>query len=145
MSNYQQLFDESYARVVGEGISMTEKGEQFFRHFYQHFFEHSDEIKEKFKHTDMESQIGILHKSMYHMIGFYVLNTEHEHLRRIAHTHARSNYDIKPEYYDHWVEALIETVKDLDPHFDREIELSWRLAVNPGVLYMKMHYEDEAE
>ena len=58
---------------------------------------------------------------------------------------ARSNYDIKPEYYDHWVEALIETVKDLDPHFDREIELSWRLAVNPGVLYMKMHYEDEAE
>jgi hemoglobin-like flavoprotein len=143
VSNYQQMFDHSYARVVGEGIGITEKGKQFFSRFYDHFFKRSDEIRERFKHTDMEAQVGILHKSMYHMIGFYILNTEHEALRRIAQTHAKSQYDIKPEFYDHWVEALILTVADLDPKFDREVELAWRLAMSPGVLYMKMHYDDD--
>ena len=143
MSNYQQLFDESYDRVVGRGIGLTEKGEQFFRRFYKHFFERSDEIKNKFKDTDMESQARILQKSMYHMISFYVLNTEHDYLQRIAESHARSNYDIKPEYYDHWLEALILTVGELDPQFNRETELAWRLAVTPGILYMKAQYEDK--
>ncbi len=143
MSNYQQLFDESYTRVVGQGVGITKKGEQFFSRFYAYFFERSDEIKRKFKDTDMESQVGILQKSMYHMISFYVLHTDHEFLRRIATTHNQSHYDIKPEYYDHWLEALISTVGELDPQFDRETELAWRLAVTPGILYLKMHYESE--
>ena len=145
MSNYQHLFDESYDRVVGQGVGVTSEGKQFFRRFYEYFFERSDEIKSKFKDTDMESQVRILQKSMYHMIGVYVLKTEHEYLRRIAVTHNRSNYDIKPEYYDHWIEAMVSTVRELDPQFDREIELAWRIAVTPGILYMKMHYEDTEE
>ena len=82
----------------------------------------------------MESQIRILQKSMYHMISFYVLNTAHVYLRRIAVTHCQSNYNIKPEYYDHWLEALILTAREKDPQFDRETELAWRIAMNPGIL-----------
>ncbi len=145
MSNYQQLFDESYDRVVGRGIGITAKGEKFFRRFYTHFFQCSDEIRQKFKDTDIDAQARILQKSMYHMISFYVLNADHDFLHKIAISHARSQYDIKPQYYDHWMEALILTVEELDSQFDREIDLAWRLALTPGILYMKMHYEDESQ
>ena len=86
MSNYHKLFDDSYERVVGQGVGITQRGEEFFRLFYKNFFERSTEIQRKFEHTDMTSQVRILQKSMYHMIGFYILNTEHEYLRRIAMT-----------------------------------------------------------
>lgn len=142
MSNYQQIFDESYQRVVGEGVGITSKGERFFKRFYEYFFDRSEEIRNKFQHTDMKFQVRMLQKSIYHMLGFHVLNMEHESLRRIAVTHNRSNYDIKPEYYDHWIEALITTVQELDPQFDRNIELAWRIALTPGILYLKIHYDD---
>lgn len=145
MSNYEDLFDESYDRVVGQGIGITSKGKQFFGRFYEYFFEGDDEIRAKFKDTDMESQVRILQKSMYHMIGFYMLHTDHEFLRQIATTHNQSHYDIKPEYYDHWLTALISTVAELDPQFDQETELAWRLAVTPGILYLKAHYASEGD
>ncbi len=88
----------------------------------------------------MDSQIHVLEKSMFHMISFYVAKTDTEYLRTIALTHNREQYDIKPEYYDIWLEALIETVEKLDPGYNADLGLAWRLAMTPGIQFMKFHY-----
>jgi hemoglobin-like flavoprotein len=138
--NYEKLFEDSYTRVLGEGIGLSNRGKTFFKQFYDTFFSKSGEISEKFANVDMSTQIGVLQKSMVHIISFYVTKTDTEYLLSIARTHSRDEYDIKPEYYDVWLESLLETVRILDPEFEDKIELAWQLAMTPGIQFMKFHY-----
>ncbi len=137
---YEQLFEDSYTRVIGKGIGLDTRGRQFFHRFYEIFFNRSEDIRQKFSGTDMEAQVGILEKSMFHMVSFYVTRTDTDFLHSIARTHNRNGYDIKPEYYDIWLESLLDTVRELDPEFQSETELAWRLAMTPGIEFMKFHY-----
>ena len=139
--NYEKLFEDSYARVVGEGIGLSDKGKYFFQTFYGIFFSKSDEICNKFVDVDMAAQVGVLQKSIVHIISFYVAKTDNEYLHSIAMTHSRGQYDIKPEYYDVWLESLIETVRKIDPEYEEDIELAWQLAMTPGIQFMKFHYQ----
>ena len=139
--NYERLFEDSYARVVGQGIGLSDQGKLFFNAFYDVFISKSDEIGEKFADVDMSIQVGVLQKSMFHLISFYVAKTDSEYLRSIAMTHSRANYDIKPEFYDIWLESLIETLRKMDSEFDDDVELAWRLAMTPGIQFMKFHYQ----
>lgn len=139
MPNYEILFESSYDRVVGKGVGITDKGERFFERFYDNFFALSDEVRRKFRHTDMKTQVGMLEKSMYHLISFYVAKEASDYLRSIADSHSQGNYDVKPQYYDLWLDALIQTVRELDPEFEDQVELAWRIAMTPGILYMKFH------
>lgn len=142
MSNYEILFEASYDRVVGNGVGINPKGEEFFRQFYDNFFGKSEAMKERFKNTDMDKQVIFLQKSIYHLISFYVSKEENEYLHNIAVSHSKSNYHIKPEFYDIWLDALIETVKTLDPEYDSSVELAWRIALTPGILYMQSLYDN---
>ena len=139
--NYEKLFEDSYTRVVGQGIGLSDDGKLFFNAFYDAFFSKSDEICQKFANVDMVAQVGMLQKSMFHIISFYVAKTDSEYLQSIAMTHSRAQYDIKPEYYDIWLESLIETVRKMDSEFEDDIELAWRLAMTPGIQFMKFHYQ----
>ncbi len=138
--NYEQMFEDSYARVIGKGIGLGEKGRLFFSRFYEKFLLESPVARSKFDGVDMAAQIRVLEKSMFHMIGFYVAKTDTRYLRSIAHRHSQRQLDIKPEYYDVWLDALIDTVKELDADFHDELELAWRLAMTPGIQFMKFHY-----
>ncbi|MDH5737502.1 MAG: globin domain-containing protein [Gammaproteobacteria bacterium] len=140
MSNYEILFEASYDRVVGKGVGINPKGEAFFSLFYENFFRKSPEIRDKFKNTDMKKQVGVLQKSTFHLISFYVSKEENEYLHEIAVSHNRHGYNIKPEFYDLWLDALIETVSMLDPECDRRVQLAWRMAFTPGILYMQSVY-----
>ena len=41
-------FEDSYARVIGEGVGLGDKGYTFFRMFYDVFFSKSQQIRDKF-------------------------------------------------------------------------------------------------
>jgi len=141
MSDYEILFEASYDRVVGKGVGINPRGELFFKRFYEIFFSRSEEIKRKFANVDMDAQVGMLQKSIYHLVSFYVSKEENEYLHQIAATHSKQHYGIRPEMYSIWLDALIETVRQLDPECDREIELAWRMALTPGILYMQSLYD----
>lgn len=143
MSDYEILFEASYDRVVGKGVGVNPKGELFFKQFYDIFFGKSEEIRDKFLNTDMEKQVGVLQKSIYHLVSFYISKQENDYLYKIAVTHNKKNYDIKPVYYSVWLDSLIETVRQLDPQCDRKIELAWRMALTPGILYMQSLYDSD--
>lgn len=141
MSDYELLFEASYDRVVGKGVGINPKGESFFKQFYDNFFNQSDEIRAKFEGVDMEKQVGVLQKSIYHLLSFYVSKEESDYLHSIAVSHNRKNYDIKPDLYNVWLDSLVQTVRMLDPECNREVELAWRIALTPGILYMQSFYD----
>lgn len=139
MANYEMLFEASYDRVIGKGVGITAKGERFFERFYDNFLGLSDEVRGKFSETDMKRQIGMLQRSIYHLVNFYITKEAGDYLRSIAYSHSRADHDVKPELYDLWLDAVIQTVRELDPEFDDQVELAWRIVMMPGILYMQFH------
>ncbi len=140
MNNLEQVFESSYRRVVGDGVGIDAKGTAFFKQFYDHFLASSEIVAEMFKDTDMDAQVKMLQRSMFHMISFYVSKQEDTYLEGIAESHGKRKHNVAPELYDLWLEALIKTVSELDPEYEESIGLSWRLAMAPGIVYMKYHY-----
>lgn len=130
-----ELFDKSYARLFGEGVGIAKDATPFFEAFYRRFLL-DPEIAATFSQTDMSRQAGILRKSFFHLVAFYVSHEPSAELERIALIH--SKIGIQPEYYDQWLDALVETVREYDPECDLATELAWRWALTPGLTYMRL-------
>ena len=99
----EQLFDESYGRILSREIG----GQGFFLAFYDHFLAASPEVAETFRHTDMARQQSMLKKAFYHLLTFYASSHADYYLHEVAVSHGREHLDIAPRLYDLWLEALI--------------------------------------
>jgi hemoglobin-like flavoprotein len=141
MNNLEEVFENSYRRVVGERVGIDEKGSLFFSRFYENFLSSSDLVAEMFANTDMDQQVKMLQRSMFHMITFYVSKQEDSYLEGVAESHSATQHNVAPALYDLWLEALIETVMEVDTEYDETVGLAWRLAMAPGIVYMKFHYD----
>jgi hemoglobin-like flavoprotein len=130
-----ELFDLSYARLFGEGVGIAEDATPFFATFYRHFLEDPD-IADSFSQTDMSRQVAMLRKSFFHLVAFYVSHEPSAELERIANVHHQIGID--PGFYDLWLDALVEAVRELDPECDLATELAWRWAMTPGLTYMRL-------
>jgi len=129
------LFDESYSRVFGEGVGITDASTPFFESFYRHFLK-DQPIADAFSRTDMSRQVSMLRKSFFHLVAFYVSHEPSAELERIARLH--HGLGIESDYYDLWLDALVDTVRELDPQCDQATELAWRWALTPGLTYMRL-------
>jgi len=115
----------------------------FFEGFYDSFIGSSDEVKEKFKNTDMERQAKMLQDSLYVMAVAAQggkNSPARSFLPGLAEKHSRKGLDIRPELYDLWLDALLETVKGHDPECSPEVEAAWRATLASGIEYMRSHY-----
>lgn len=133
------LFEESYSRLFGDEVSLFDTANLFFKRFYHYFLQDPD-VGKLFGKTDMSRQVSMLRKSFFQIAAFYVTNTPSAELERLAFIHAKLQID--NEYYDGWLDALIETVKEQDNECDLATELSWRWALAPGLTYMKLFSHD---
>ena len=129
------LFDDSYARLFGQGVGLDESTTPFFECFYRYFLE-DPEIANAFRSTDMGRQVSMLRKSFFHLAAFYVSHEPSAELERIGRIH--ESLGIRDEFYDRWLDALIKAVRDFDPACDNETELAWRWALTPGLTYMRL-------
>ena len=139
MPTQEKVFEESFSRVIGPGLGISDEGHDFFMAFYDRFLAKSPEVAKLFAHTDMKRQAGMLQKSVFHLAGFYATHEPTEYIYRIAHQHGGQVLDVRPELFDLWLDALVETVADRDPAFSPDVELGWRVAFAPGIALMK-HY-----
>jgi len=131
----KQMFHNSFERCDHQ--------EGFFERFYEIYVGSSDEVKEKFKNTDMERQVKMLRDSFYTTkLATGASSIIQENLKRVAALHGHRGRDIKPELYDLWLDCLIRTVNQFDLEFSFEIEVAWREMFQPGISYMKSHYDD---
>ena len=129
------LFDASYRRLFGDNVTIDASADEFFTTFYLHFLR-DDAVRRLFATTDMEHQRGMLRRSLFHLAAYYVSHEPSPELERIARIHARIG--VVASHYDLWLDALISTVGEHDPHCDLATELAWRWAMSPGITYMRL-------
>ena len=115
----------------------------FFESFYGSFIGASEEVKEKFKNTDMKRQSRMLEDSLF-VLAVAAQGGEDSPARSalpdLARKHSREGQEIRPELYDLWLEALLETAKIHDPDFSPEVEAAWRETLAPGIDFMRSKY-----
>jgi hemoglobin-like flavoprotein len=131
------LFVASYARA----LQFTDENKRFLDRFYEIFFSKSPMIAELFKNTDMGTQKTMLQDSILYMKDFCISRTANEYMRRIARLHSKSGKNIPSEFYDVWLDSLIEAAREYDSEFTEETEQAWRIALAPGINYMKHMYD----
>jgi hemoglobin-like flavoprotein len=133
MIDFEETFNDSYERILG----LHNDGDVFIDKFYGRFTSSSPEVKEKFKNTNMENQKKMLKQSLFQMMTFYTTKRDSDYMRDIASIHGKKGRDIPPELYELWLESLLETVKEMDPKYDREVGLAWKMILSMGITYMK--------
>ena len=124
--------------IFNDSLTRCTKNLLFLDHFYQTFISDSQDIREKFKNTNMEKQKKVLMVSLANMVIAY---ERPEILRDIAVKHNAKHINIEPDLYLSWLECLILTVKKCDPDYDVKVELAWRDVMQKGINYMISHYQ----
>ncbi len=140
---------DSFRRIVQDPATESE----FFRAFYSRFLNASEEIKTIFAghnlpHPDPPGQSAtdvspdrwpdlfrLLKEAIVLLFAYNSLREPQEPtiLTRFAQSHA----GYKPEYYDAFRDALIETVAEFDKgNYQNELKNAWERAIEPGLSYM---------
>ncbi len=112
-----------------------------FETFYALFLERDPRISELFVNTDMQEQKRLLRHGLNNVVAFHEGSfTAQKAMERIRYTHGRDRMNIPPDLYHHWVEAMIEAVRQFDPEFDSRLEASWRQVLREGVDFVRAGY-----
>lgn len=121
-----QLVNQQY------GVCTMKPG--FFDDFYADFISQSPEIEALFSRVDMSDQKQALRSGLAYLIQFAAGKpTAAQKLEQLGKSHCRSGYNIRPDFYPVWIEALIRTVKKHSGKFDAKSEQAWRLVLQKGV------------
>lgn len=137
MQDPVESFANHYRRVFGDG----HYDPAFIGRFYEIFLGKSPEVAKRFENTNMSVQKTMLHDSLHYLLHFAQSRAARDHMMRIAQVHSRSAHDIPPGLYDLWEASLLEAIQERDPDFDDQVELAWRVALAPGITFMKFCYE----
>ena len=123
-SRESDLVFQSYGRCCNK--------DQFFVDFYEEFMSSSPSIKARFVGVDMKQQRHLLRNGIMQLV-LHSRGMSDSKLRDLAKSHSRAGYDINPAWYDHWLNALMSTIKRHDPQYTGDIERAWRSAIMPGI------------
>ena len=119
---------------VRRSLERCEAAGDFGAVFYRKFLNCSPRIAPYFSETDFERQRRVLRDSVLLMVSRDVSDPAmREHLERLGKTHSRSQRGILPELYELWLDSVIETVRELDPNWNAELERAWRVRLRPGM------------
>ena len=136
MVDYQIEFEASLSRILA-----PERSEAFFRRFYERFIGSDPHIAAMFEDTDMAHQVGMLKDSLAELREFSTSLKSNNYIVTLARIHGVRGRKVSPESYDMWLDALVDTVREVDSECDINAELSWRLVLAPGIAFMKFYYD----
>ena len=127
--------------IFRESHSRCSQDDSFLDVFYGKFMSSSQEVHAKFANTDMERQKKALGKTLK-MVTMSSRGSDaaEAYLGYIAERHGSRDLNIEPRLYDLWLEALIETVSEIDPKYDNAVEAAWRDTMHYAVDYMVSRY-----
>jgi hemoglobin-like flavoprotein len=106
----------------------------FYDMFYDTFLAKSPDIPALFARTDFRKQKLLLKATIVIMVRHRIDDERaRQALAKVAQTHNRSGYNIKPELYRLWLDSLCETVRQHDPEFTSDLEVQWRERMQEGI------------
>ena len=134
---------ESVKKSYGRCMITRETKDAFFKTFYEKFLNSNAEIREMFKSTQFDKQITMLKNAISMSILFAEKQDElaRDVLTKIRHSHSRARRNVKPEYYEFWLIALLDTLKECDSHFSVQLEAYWREMMQISINYIIAGYE----
>lgn len=115
------------------------KEELFFADFYDRFMGSSTEIRAMFVDTDMKQQRHLLRNGIMQLI-LHARGMPDTKLRALGKSHSRGGYNIRPDMYGVWLDALLDTVRKHDPDYSEEVGVAWRRALQPGIELIRSAY-----
>ncbi len=111
----------------------------FFDTFYQHFLASSPAIHDKFVKTDMTAQKHLLRAGILNLV-LYARGMSGTKLIALGQSHSREGFDIRPELYDLWLDALLLAIKQHDLEVTGEDLTAWREMLGKGINLIKSYY-----
>lgn len=95
-----------------------------------------------FKNISFDKQISVLKNAISMSIMYAEKQDElaKDVLTKIRKSHSRERFNVKPEYYDYWLQSLIDTLKVCDPNFSDTIEQDWRDMMQVTIDYITEGY-----
>ncbi|CAM3489641.1 globin [Parendozoicomonas haliclonae] len=127
------------ADAVFQSYGRCCKSPRFLEDFYENFMASSDAIKERFKDTDMSSQYHLLRSGLLWMI-LRARGMSDTKLKDLGESHNRNGYNIPPQWYDLWLEALLKTVAAHDEEYTSALAGQWRSVMLPGIEMIRSRY-----
>ena len=126
---------EEHSKIFNDSLTRCFANEQFLNSFYDRFLEADDEIKAKFANTNFEQQNKMFEKSLYDIISVSESNNASEQaLISLAHKH--KDMGIKQEHYQIWQECLLQTVSEVDQHYNEDVRHAWEHVLKRGIDFM---------
>ncbi|SJM91628.1 conserved hypothetical protein [Crenothrix polyspora] len=127
--------------IVKASLKRCLANPDFLDRFYKNFMAMSVQIAEQFKNTDFAFQKIMLKSSLHIMVTMASGGMQNSGaMEKLATVHNREHRNIKPEWYYDWLDALVKTIKEIDPSYNAELEQLWRTAMQPGIAYMQLKY-----
>ena len=128
---------DDHINIFNDSFQICASDPLFLDRFYKVFFSSSEEIKEKFKHTDMKKQKKVLLKSLAYMMN---ARSNPGLISATAVNHDKKHLNISPHLYGIWLNSMVEAVKQSDTRFNQQIEDAWRKTMQPGIDLMIKKY-----
>ncbi|BFM05407.1 globin [Halioxenophilus aromaticivorans] len=132
---YEQRFNDSVAKLVGQGAYNV----ALIEDFYRIFIHKSDAIAALFANTNMSAQKTMLHDSLDTLIEFSRTKHVSQEMQKLAHAHGPKGHKIPLYLFDVWLDSLMDALYQQDAAFSREDELAWRLTLAPGITFIKFY------
>lgn len=114
---------------------------EFFDAFYFRLGVRLPQVGTMFAQVDMQKQNDLIREGIKDLIEYANGDSKAEaELQRLAKSHSRSRLGVLPEYYPHWIDSLMETIREHDPAANDETEAAWRQVLAGGVALMVAGY-----
>ncbi|WP_346837929.1 globin [Microbulbifer sp. SAOS-129_SWC] len=113
--------------------------ESFFTDFYDRFMSSGDEVRAMFVDTDMPQQRHLLRNGIMQLI-LHARGMPDTKLRALGDSHSRTGYNIRPDLYRQWLDALLDTIRQHDPEYRDAIGSAWQRALQPGIEVIRGAY-----
>ena len=131
------MTDQTDIEMVNDSLERCGSPLDLFDSFYIRFRDSSEEVKAKFRNTDLRTQSRALREAFYLLLRAVGGDPEAwQHLELRALRHDRRHLDIGPWMYQLWLDCLLETIREFDPDFDSVTEAAWRRIMQRGIDFM---------
>lgn len=141
MNNQKRYLNYDELEEIKASLKRCLADPNFLDIFYKNFMSASVQIAEKFKNTNFAYQKIMLKSSLHIMTAMAMGGMQQsDALNKLATLHDRRHRNIKPEWYEDWLDALIKAINATDPLYSARAELLWRDAMRPGIEYMQSKY-----
>lgn len=132
--------EDTFEKVF-ESYSRCHAQKDFFDDFYKLFMENAPEVRELFKNTDFKKQNTLLRVGLTYLISYAKGDPSVKaKIEELGALHGRAKLNIRPEWYPLWVNSLMKAAAKHDLYFNRELEQSWRKALQKGIDLMVSKY-----